>query len=368
MFNNVALDVAIGLIFVYVLYSLLGTLIQEIIATNIGLRGWMLNKAIKRMLDDDKKANQQIPKSKLSDLFYSHPLIKYLAPYSSFVKNKKPSYITSETFSKVVIDLLRGQNPKPGSSDRQPIQTSLDNKEAAWDTTVSIEAETLSYLNSIWADSQGDVQKFKASLEQWFNEMMDRTTGWYKKYTQIILLFIGLLVAGLFNVDTIKIIKILQNNPSIREQVLAQASAFVKSRPNLDKDIAITESKIDSLSKIKTKSDTGVEKNIQTLNASLKVKENAKAMGDTLYKQATTLVGSDINKVNSVLGLGWNNKDNFSLLSIVGWILTALAISLGASFWFDLLNKLMQLRSSIAPKDDSKSKSDSSSKITERVG
>ena len=31
-------------------------------------------------------------------------------------------------------------------------------------------------------------------------------------------------------------------------------------------------------------------------------------------------------------------------LSILGWLITALAISLGAPFWFDLLTKLVNIR------------------------
>ncbi len=135
MFNNVALDVVIGLVFIYLLYSLLGTLIQEIIATKIGLRGFVLNMAIKRMLDDtpefknadskpivgyfnkikkiiSKKEKHQAINCKIDDIvdeveeflsagntnetkvssaFYAHPLIKYLRADALFLR-KKPSY------------------------------------------------------------------------------------------------------------------------------------------------------------------------------------------------------------------------------------------------------------------------------------
>jgi len=37
----------------------------------------------------------------------------------------------------------------------------------------------------------------------------------------------------------------------------------------------------------------------------------------------------------------------------VGWLLTALAISLGAPFWFDLLNKFIVVRSTVKPKEKS---------------
>ena len=217
MFSNAALDVVIGLVFVYLLYSLLGTLIQEIIATNIGLRGCILKLAIQRILDDDdttgqtdtdaltqsfekinalfseddsleepdlinriesyqeierllqgNKHNDEI-NPQFSEAFYDHPLIKYLSA-NTWLISKKPSYIDPQTFSKVVIDLLRGSAAKPGSSDRHLIQTSLDTKKITWDKTSStIDRQTAIYLRSIWADSQGDVIKFKASLEQWFN-------------------------------------------------------------------------------------------------------------------------------------------------------------------------------------------------------
>jgi hypothetical protein len=48
--------------------------------------------------------------------------------------------------------------------------------------------------------------------------------------------------------------------------------------------------------------------------------------------------------------IGWPKQlaDDWSILrAIAGWILTAIAISLGASFWFDLLNKLMVVRSTV---------------------
>jgi len=402
MFNNVALDVVIGLVFVYLLYSLLGTFIEEFIATNIGLRGWVLEKAIKRMLDDDErnfkrkqhdltlqldeinkliaddhspeecknvwqekvrlihKAKEDLHKAhvyalcgstgkKFSEVFYAHPLIKYLAADTLLLKNK-PSYIEPETFAKVVIDLLRGKNMAAGSSDRQPIQNSLTNGLLAWDNNARIEHDTLIYLTSIWADAQGDVTKFDANLVQWFNQMMDRTTGWYKKYTQVILLVVGLFIAIGFNVDTIGIVKTLQNNPTIRDQVLAQANAFSKAHPTLDADLAANARLVAQVNSPKL--------------------DSLKQLHDKLYKQATELVGKDISSINDVLAIGWNGGicKNYKWFTPFGWILTALAISMGAPFWFDLLNKLMQLRSSVAPKDDAKTKSDPAVTPVKRVG
>ena len=37
----------------------------------------------------------------------------------------------------------------------------------------------------------------------------------------------------------------------------------------------------------------------------------------------------------------------------LGWLLTALAVSMGAPFWFDLLNKFIVIRSTVKPKEKS---------------
>ncbi|WP_315821425.1 hypothetical protein [Paraflavitalea speifideaquila] len=76
--------------------------------------------------------------------------------------------------------------------------------------------------------------------------------------------------------------------------------------------------------------------------------------------------------MNDILGLGWDGGflgKNFDGYSFPGWILTALAISFGAPFWFDLLNKLIKLRGSTPPADKSNAgKETTPVKKIERVG
>ena len=116
MFNSVALGVVIGLIFIYLLYSLLITIVQEIIATTLAFRAKILAKAIVRMLDDNDTETSfiksrlsgfynlvfrtdQLKNKKFAKAFYSHPLIKYLAEDKY---HSKPSYINAKNFSKVI--------------------------------------------------------------------------------------------------------------------------------------------------------------------------------------------------------------------------------------------------------------------------
>src|SRR5258707_177615 len=106
MFNSVVLDVFIGLIFIYLLYSLLATILQEIISRKLTLRSRNLLKAIRIMLDDsDTKSNKlamywmdyklwkkyvsAAAPVKFSEAFYKHPSIKYLGENGL---KSKPSY------------------------------------------------------------------------------------------------------------------------------------------------------------------------------------------------------------------------------------------------------------------------------------
>ena len=102
MFGSNILEVAIGLIFIFLLYSLLASAINEAIASYLGLRAKNLKKAIQRMLDDDSG------KTTLSDKFYKQPLLKYLGEPTFFGKIlRKPAYLSSQSFSKNVLDLLK---------------------------------------------------------------------------------------------------------------------------------------------------------------------------------------------------------------------------------------------------------------------
>lgn len=379
MFNSVVFDVVISLVFIYLLYSLLVTTIQEIIATRFGFRAKILQRAVFRMLEDENKFSSRFKsiiylfkksgnggeKNSISDEFYKHPLILFLGEGDN---HSKPSYINNSTFSKVIIDLLRGEDIKPGADVKSLIQNSLDAKTTNWGKT-KISEQTLTYIRSIWADADGDIPKFKKHLENWFDETMDRASGWYKKHTQFILFFVGLTIATIFNVDTIKIVDKLEKDPKLREQLVQQADAFTKAHPDLDKEIATQKAQVNTLTAQISKGnlpESGIdslENMKQNAALNLSQQESLKATSDTLLSRATWLIKNDINDVHHSLGLEWETYECKScmficiLKSFFGWVITALALSLGAPFWFDLLNKLMKLRAAVAtPTSDDREK------------
>jgi len=375
MLNSSILDIAIGLIFIYLLYSLLATIIQEIIASQFSFRAKILERAVFRMLEDEnkfaskfrsvsylfKKTGNGGVKNSISYEYYKHPLILFLGESDC---RGKPAYINKETFSKVIVDLLRGKDVTPGDDIKLLIQKSLDDKTTNWGNA-KISDQTLSYLKSIWADSNGDVGKFKRHLESWFEETMDRASTWYKKHIQFILFFVGLAISIAFNVDTLKIIERLEKDPKLRQQLVQQGEAFQDAHPDLDKKLLLQESENNRFLAHHSKNEILENDSLRNkrLTDSLELANylELKAKRDKLFDQANLLIKNDINHVHHSLGLGWETYDSSSFLgifySMVGWMVTALALSLGAPFWFDLLNRLMKLRGSVAtPTSDDREK------------
>lgn len=365
MTGSVVLDVIIGLVFIYLIYSLLASIIQEIIATNFSFRAKILERAIVRMLEDENKQMAVfqrlkgylglfLPISKSSGLskdFYDHPLIKYLGEDKW---HNKPPYIDRGNFSKVMIDLLRGEQIKPDEDWRPYIESTLGFDHG--DEEKLTGSNTMAYLRSLWVDARGDVEVFRNELENWFDDMMQHATGWYKQYNQVILLMIGLTLAIIFNVDSIEIAKKLSKDPELRAEIIQQASSFQKNHPNLEeeyklKKVQVMSSEIDSLEK------KGLNNDLDTEYTRLKHRR------DSLEDLAYDLLNNEIKNANSALGLGWVDTcetdsscndcgwvpsgENGPFTRFFGWLLTALAISLGAPFWFDLLNKLMKLRGAV---------------------
>ena len=189
---------------------------------------------------------------------------------------------------------------------------------------VNIDKDLLSILKSFLESAEGDVEKFRKKIEEWYDELMQRISGWYKRQSRYIILGIGLLLAIIFNVDTIKICEILSTNSKARVEL-------VNSAVNMASTYEIKNNAIsDSVSKNKI---------------------------DSLFNKTVKLMNTEISSTNNYAALGWSNQELSNLNSVRNWLfklaglmITALAISFGSDFWFNLLNKLLQLKPAVEKK------------------
>lgn len=378
MFDNPTINIFIGFSLIFLLYSLLSTTLQEIIARWLGLRNRMLLKAIRRMLNDETSITWFkritiltfireclmglirffypwfLDRRSFVKAFYDSPDIKYLGESTL---NSKPTYIEASTFSQAIVNLLRGNNVSPNANQMELIRNRLfttgasgalssdklaENKkniekkgfkqlmrefmqrwlhEMTYNTAGSIQGpdfiikkETLATLRNYYTDAGGDLDKFKWQLEKWFEETMRRATGWYKKQTSLLLFMIGFGMAYYYNVDAVHIYRILSKDKVTQEKLVDLAL----------KDTAKLGRLVTAVKPPEQKKGTPP---VTTHGPSLEV--NYKALQ------------SDADEANQLMGIGHQKDTDFFQL---GFFITALAISLGANFWFDMLSKFISLR------------------------
>ncbi len=550
MFDNPVLNVVTGLVFIFLIYSLFATAMQEAIANMLQRRANMLQYGIKVMLtktinnnnhgkiklawyyfkkalrkwkDDGASLFRKRPARTMHDQFYNHPIIKNYGQNSWF---SKPSYIGPSNFSTVLIDTLKNIDKTKVSAaadfatikdvldqfttevrlrydyalniskkvgvkyaaddqhtaddyeykkgkytyrdsgalaytpDLQKVEPSIP--KGAPDTTIMdipvdenvrvIDKETLQILTHHLNEAAGDLDVFRSRLEKWYDDTMDRVTGWYKKNTHYWLFAIGLFLAFNLNIDTIEISNYLSKNKAAAEQLAKMGEAAVAS------DKESTYSLKDSVTRAALDS---IRKDMQQVNTLLglgwkdygrtdpffveKLREDGLRFGtwytlwlpiktmhlkDTFatvmaamhrsredsvnkYRTAYSKIGTFKDSLNKQLSeknkarllpmldsltksigdstrlIGLIKKSNDSLMRITcydiaakqhsrylkiayilhsshprklfGFFITAIAIGLGAPFWYDLLNKLVSIRSA-GKVSDGANKSNSSAK------
>ncbi|NVO11514.1 MAG: hypothetical protein HXX16_16245 [Bacteroidales bacterium] len=349
MTGSIALDVVIGLVFIYTLYSLLTTTIVELIAAYSQLRARNLAKGIERMLDDDDK------QSLLSKKFYETPLIKYMSKGSRF-SLKKPSYIHSRNFVKALIYVLKNEEVD-GETTFEMVRKSVEDFKDPVTGKFLKDTETGKLLIEFLNESENNLEKFKKSLETWFNDTMDRVGGWYKRRITLITFLVGFAIATIFNVDTFQIATSLSKDPKLREQYLQMAG-------NMIKDSTLMTSAYDKGLADRLKADTVLVKkfasNTKALNDFIadsvgkEVLKGQKILMDRMDSlEAYTQETQDVLTAKRVKGKGFIFN---SWKNLWGCLVTSIAISLGAPFWFDLLSRLMKLRGGVAKSEEKKEK------------
>lgn len=333
MFGSNALEIGIGLIFVYLIVSLVCTAANEALASLFSWRAHNLRAGIRNLLDGPDAAGRE-----WSRKFYDHPLIQGL-----YKKGHGPSYIPSRTFALALTDLVL----PPESSTR--ISTAKELREAIAASPCppalkqvlrllvdeaersSVAGETLRLHGVL------DLQKLESLFEQvqqhieiWFNNAMERVSGWYKRRLQAWTIGIAVTLTVALNVDSVQIARQLGRDSTLRALLVAQAEqvsqpptplrGFGDAAPTAPGAVDVTRARVEMLQ-------------------------------------------AQIEAVNALdIPMGWPDPGgpptgpSWFLLKVMGLLLTAGAASLGAPFWFDVLNKFMTIRSAgRAPEESPKS-------------
>lgn len=416
MFGSVILEVAISLVFIYLLLSLICSAVNELIMRIMATRARLFFNAMGGML---------MKNVALRDAFFNHPLIRGLETkplpwYLRVIGGRgfwrggqealvnRPAYVPSRTFALVMRQLAKIPDAIPPAGIPDP----------------DGEAGEIAVANAARVLIKGlgmNTTEFQKNLEKWFDDAMEHVTGWFKRKAQTVNLFLALFLAVALNADSFMLAQFLWTNPAVREKIVLAADAEIK-RQEAEKKAATKESeKKDAKKAADDKKDDGKkagkdpgkkplpdgEKKDAKRPAVDKKDEGPKppppaepndaspppAVNKDAGKPAPEDSVKEIKKLQAQLQelgipVGWKFSDEGKDLwdhvhafitlkwwddfftikmetpddvrsvprylpawisKILGLLVTGMAVSLGAPFWFDLLKSLNTLRTTGKP-------------------
>lgn len=307
MFNSSILEVVIGMVFLYLLISLLCSAVKEMISQILKLRAKNLEAGLTNLLQSDK--------DQLVSEVYKHALIEGLSK-----EGGKPSYIPAKNFTLALMDIMSGNTGKIPSDNASLIK--------AFEKGPFSKTRAAKSVRLLLNEAEEDAVKARENIENWYNNSMDRVGGWYKKKSQTIIFVLALMICVALNIDSIKISQALLTDKTLREVIVSTAESYNTNHTPRPETTPLEET-IPT-----TGSDSIINKDIS----------RAAANSEMLFKQISDLklpIGWQDPQGNWIVQ-GFTPMDWF--MKFMGILITTFAASLGAPFWFQLLNKIVDLR------------------------
>ncbi len=234
------------------------------------------------------------------------------------LRRSLPSYIPAESFAQAIIDLVVPD--KSGQTNMGVIQHYIGQ--------LPDSMSTLKFsLQALATNAGDDVSRFRTSVEQWYDNHMDRVSGWYKRRAAWITLAVGAVLVLLLNINTITIGHALYGDSAVRSAVSTAAAK--------NSQCPASETVAACLSRLETEVSSAAQAGLPLGWGTVPACAVKGARCGWLAQRGIT---------NPRGGSPWQ-----VILVLIGFLLTIVALTPGAQFWFGLLVKLNSLRSSGPP-------------------
>ena len=400
--NNILL-ILISLVFIYAVLSILVSILTEWLNYYFKERGIFLKDSIYKLLKDPLNKDYGY-------LFYNHITIAGLKS----ARNKLPQYISSRMFAEVLIDIIAQQavhnrkiqvttsseGAKKYKLERTEIPASIIERFQVGISEMNTSQFT-DLMQSFLDKSDNNYDKLKVHIEQWYNDYMDRVSGWYKTKQRKKFLAVGFLVAISLNVDSLHLLKVLSLDDNLKNRLVESAERTVD---NLEKDSTMRNNISFIIKSVSIVTDSAgdlkaASSDIARMQAILKQLDSSSQIKNVIAKKELSQLDSAMNMVSELnIPIGWsktvaplswwqkkkvretnlaalhdsktpgliaylnyrNNSRSFEnvLKYILGIIISGVSLSFGAPFWFELLTKFVNIRrSGKIPETDKSSKS-----------
>jgi hypothetical protein len=368
-------DIAIGISFVFILLSVMGSALTEAISGVFSLRALTLRQGVERLLKDQT----------LTRKLYEHPLIDGLTKDD----DSDPAYIPSDLFARALVDVIARwddstDRAEPAASRgvfrvfaalfkrsaRKRIAkalsaapprklapkgaTTIEELKKRLAEAKNFSEETRAAISAVL--DEGSIKTLEEAYERlaaWFDRSMESVSGWYKRSVHVLISSVALVLAVGLNVDTFVLVDSLSHDAVLRSSVAAAIEADMKNgSAQYQTATAVVQAKKaegqppapDAVPAPPPKADELIRTQVVEIKRgldALTLPVGWPEQGPMLCRPQPDGLPCDKRTLPFTFG-GWVRR-------LGGWLFTAIAISLGAPFWFDMLNKLINLRAAAPP-------------------
>lgn len=311
------LDVAIGLVFVFLLVSLVCSQLNNKIAEWLRMRARGLEEGLWRYITGQ---------TQLTIDLHNHPLIQSLIPEDAYVTQflertpvlkkllrapPRPLSISSKTFALALFNILV-PNPASGLTTIGQLQAAVN----ALPTTSPLRAPLLTIIET----ANNNIDTVRQNLEAWYDATMEKTTKLYQAHMWRMALAIGLGVAVFLNVDALSITTSLWSDSTLRSALVAEAGFYAQNSPQ-------QQAALDKLNSLNL-----------PIGWSITLRPNVCAFPTDWFAKPQLGAANPVPANNPCSPPAVSARAY--LWKVLGWLVTAFAGAQGAPFWFDLLRKL----------------------------
>ena len=227
-----------------------------------------------------------------------------------------PAYIPATSFADALIDLM--VPGATGETTMGAISRSLKSLQQELPTTSPL----VESLQTLVANANGNIARFRTSVESWYDNHMDRVSGWYKRRVAKITLAIGAILVLLLNLNTLTIGRTLYSGSVIGTAVSTVAAKTTSCQ---------NQSPQACLAGLQARLSTATQAGLPVGWATAAACAGPKSTCNWLDQRGIFSPHG---------GSPWQ-----AVLVLIGFLITVIALTPGARFWFDLLGKLGSLRS-----------------------
>jgi len=202
------LELLIGLALFYLLVAIVASYAVEFIASYFNLRA----KGLERFIAQSFGEGVHIENTAWAKGFYQHPMIQSLFTPTTLTRSEgsSPSYISPATFSTALLDLLRSDAANVAAG--QALQVKDIQQMLA---SGKLPSGLASVLQAALSKGVYEIRTVQREIETWFDANMQRASGWYKRFTQLWLFVVALVLAAAFNLDSFYLGSRLMQEPEL---------------------------------------------------------------------------------------------------------------------------------------------------------